>query len=89
MKVLKFGAVWCQGCIFMKPRWKKLEEKNPWLHTEYYDYDNDKEMVKKYNINDKLPTFVFLDKDNNEFLRLYGEIEEDKLQKILNENKNR
>jgi thioredoxin-related protein len=46
-------------------------------------------MVKKYNINDKLPTFVFLDKDNNEFLRLYGEIEEDKLQKILDENKNR
>ena len=25
MKVLKFGAVWCPGCLVMKPRWKEIE----------------------------------------------------------------
>lgn len=87
MKVLKFGAVWCAGCLVMKPRWKELETENSWLETEYYDFDIDKEMVEKYKIDETLPAFVFLDKDNNEFLRLSGEVEKDKLQEIINENK--
>ena len=41
MKVLKFGAVWCAGCLVMKPRWKELETENSWLETEYYDFDID------------------------------------------------
>ena len=45
MKVLIFGAVWCPGCIIMKPRWKKIEEELTWLQTEYYDYDQDNAMV--------------------------------------------
>ena len=51
------------------------------------DFDIDKEMVEKYKIDETLPAFVFLDKDNNEFLRLNGEVEKDKLQEIINENK--
>ncbi|MFA5382444.1 MAG: thioredoxin family protein [Candidatus Micrarchaeia archaeon] len=89
MRVLKFGAVWCSGCLIMKPRWQELEKDNPWLKNEYYDYDKDKEIVNKYKVNDKLPTFVFLDKNNKEFLRLHGEISKEKLQKILEENKKR
>lgn len=89
MKVLKFGAVWCPGCLVMKPRWKEIEEENSWLETEYHDFDNEKDVVQKYNINNTLPTFVFLDKDNNEFLRLNGEMGKDELLKILNENKDR
>jgi len=34
MKVLKIGAVWCNGCLVMKPRWEELEKENPWLETE-------------------------------------------------------
>ena len=45
MKVLIFGAVWCPGCIIMKPRWKKIEEELTWLQTEYYNYDQDNAMV--------------------------------------------
>ncbi len=89
MKVLKFGAVWCSGCLVMKPRWKKIEEENPWLKTEYYDFDNDKEMVKKHKIDKTLPTFVFLDKEEKEFLRLNGEIDKDKLVEIINQNQNK
>ena len=89
MKVLKFGAVWCSGCLVMRPRWQEIEKENPWLKTEYYDYDKDKEMVKKYNINENLPTFVFLDKDGKEFLRLSGEPSKEELVKIILENKER
>jgi thiol-disulfide isomerase/thioredoxin len=89
MKVLKFGAVWCPGCLVMRPRWEQIEKENPWLETQYFDFDNDKKAVSKYDISDKLPTFVFLDKSSNEFLRLNGEIDKNKLVDIINENKDK
>lgn len=89
MKVLKFGAVWCSGCLVMKPRWKEIEKENSWLQTEYHDFDNEKEVVNKYQINTTLPTFVFLDKEDKEFLRLNGEVSKEELVKIINENKER
>ena len=87
MKILKFGAVWCAGCLVMKPRWKEIEEENPWLKTEYHDFDQDKDFVQKYNINETLPTFVFLDKDEKEILRLNGEVDKAELLRIIEENK--
>jgi thiol-disulfide isomerase/thioredoxin len=89
MKVLKFGAVWCSGCLVMKPRWKEIETENSWLKTEYYDFDQDKEMVDKYVITNTLPTFVFLDKNGKEFLRLSGEIVKSDLIDFINKNKDR
>ena len=89
MKVLKFGAVWCSGCLVMKPRWKEIETENPSLQTQYFDFDVDKEMVKKYKIDESLPTFIFLDKEDNELLRLNGEIEKDELLEVINKNKDR
>lgn len=87
MKVLKFGAVWCSGCLVMKPRWAKIEEEHPWLEAEMYDYDEDKEMVEQYKIDENLPTFIFLDKEGIEFLRLQGEVAKDKLIEIILENR--
>jgi thiol-disulfide isomerase/thioredoxin len=89
MKVLKFGAVWCAGCLVMKPRWKEIEGENPWLKTEYHDFDQDKDAVQKYNINETLPTFVFLDKDEKEILRLSGEVDKAELLKIIEQNKDK
>jgi len=89
MKILKFGAVWCSGCLVMKPRWKEIETENPSLQTQYFDFDVDKEMVEKYKIDESLPTFIFLDKEGNEFLRLNGEVEKDELIEVINKNKDR
>lgn len=89
MKVLKFGAVWCSGCLVMKSRWKEIEGELPSLQTQYFDFDIDKEMVEKYKIDESLPVFIFLDKEGNEFLRLNGEIEKDELLEIINQNKDR
>lgn len=89
MKVLKIGAVWCSGCLIMKPRWQEIEEELPWLKTEYYDYDESEEIIEKYNINQALPVFIFLDKNNKEFLRLSGEISKKELLEILEDNKDK
>ena len=82
MKTLKFGAIWCSGCLVMKPRWKEIETELPWLETEYHDADEETELVKKYEI-EKFPCFIFLDKNNNEIYRDYGEIEKKKLIEII------
>ena len=89
MKVIKFGAVWCSGCLIMKPRWKEIEKENTWLKTETYDFDKAEEMVKKHRIDENLPTSVFIDKNEKEFLRLQGEVAKEKLIKIIEENRER
>ena len=91
MKVIKIGAVWCPGCVVMKPRWAEIEKAQPWLKTEYYDFDQDKEELKKYKAEneDRLPIFIFLDKKGTELLRLHGEVSVKELLKIILENKNK
>lgn len=86
MKILKFGAVWCSGCIIMKPRWAEIEKDLPWLKTQYFDADENPEFIQKYTITD-YPCFIFLDKNENEIHREYGEIEKDKLIHIINQYK--
>ncbi|KKS60014.1 MAG: hypothetical protein UV25_C0014G0010 [candidate division WWE3 bacterium GW2011_GWB1_42_41] len=46
----------------MKPIWKRIENENPWLKTEYYEYDESPEIIKNYGLEaGLLPTFIFLD----------------------------
>lgn len=88
MKVLKFGAVWCTGCIVMKPRWQEIEKENDWLVTEYYDADENEEKIKRFEVED-LPTFIFLDKDGNEIERLVGQRSKELLLEKINEYKDK
>ena len=73
MKILKFNAIWCSGCIVMKKIMKEIEEEYPNIEIESYDYDMDEEIVKQWNIGEIIPVLVFLDKNNNEIGRLIGE----------------
>lgn len=86
MEVLKFGAIWCSGCLVMKPRWEKIEKEMPELKTTYYDIDENEEIVKKYKIVD-YPTFIFLSEDGREVDRLVGEVSEKKLIQTINSYK--
>jgi thiol:disulfide interchange protein len=89
MKILRFGADWCPACIVMRSVWSKVEESAPWLKSEYYDYDSATEQVAQYAVSDKLPTYIFIDSQDREILRLQGEFSSDKLLEIINEHKDR
>lgn len=73
MKLLKFNAVWCPGCLVMKKVWKEVIEENPNLAIEEYDYDMDEDGVIKYNVGEKLPVVIMVDDMENEIKRLTGE----------------
>ncbi len=85
MKILKFGAIWCKECLVMKPMWAEIEEEIPELKTQYYDADDDSEMIKKYDAK-KVPIFIFLDKNDKEILRLQGIQDKKELIKLINDN---
>lgn len=90
MKVLKIGAVWCNACNVMRPRWKKIEEENSWLETEYFEYDDSKDIIEKYNITeDKVPVFIYLDKEGKEIDRQAGEVSEEDILKMINTHKDK
>ncbi len=90
MKILKFGAVWCPECLIMKPRFEKIEQELPWLQTEYYEIDEEKnlQIVDKYQVKNP-PVFVFLDVNGEEFMRLEGEIDRKELTEIIINNKDK
>ncbi|MFA5602829.1 MAG: hypothetical protein WDA21_03795, partial [Bacilli bacterium] len=75
-------------CLVMKPRWEEIEKELN-IDTEYYDYDEDKREIEKWSIGSILPVFIFLDKDENEFLRLIGEQSKNKLIDIIKQNKDK
>jgi len=85
MKILRIGAEWCPECIIMRLRFAEIEKEIPDLITEFIDVDKDKEIKKIWNIDD-IPTFIFLDKNGQEFLRLQKLIEKEDLLKIIKEN---
>ena len=86
MKVLKFGAVWCPGCLVMRPRWEKIEKENEWLKTEYFDIDEFPETIEKYELKE-YPTFIWLDNNEQEICRTEGEVSEVELVNLINEHK--
>ena len=85
MKVLKFGAIWCTECLVMKPMWQQIEESMPELKTEYYDADENEDVLEKYGIKD-IPVFIFVDKNNQEILRLRGVQNKDDLIEAVKKN---
>jgi thiol-disulfide isomerase/thioredoxin len=73
MKILDFGALWCPGCLIMRPRLEEIKNLYPEIEIIEYDYDEDEDLVNKWNIGYILPVFVFI-KNDQEIKRLVGEI---------------
>ena len=71
MKVIKINAIWCSACLVMNNNWNKVL-KNKDIETVSYDYDVDEEIIRKYNVGDVLPVFIFY-KDDKEVYRFSGE----------------
>jgi thiol-disulfide isomerase/thioredoxin len=85
MKVLKFGAVWCKECLVMRPMWEEIEKEIPNLQTEYFDADENPDLLKKYDLR-ILPSFVFLDKNNQIIITLKGIQNKEDLLRYINDN---
>lgn len=84
MKVIKVGAVWCNTCNVMRPRWEKIEKDHSWLKTEYFDFDEDFEAVKKYHLGDEIiPAFIFLSDNDSVLEMVHGEISEKDLLTLI------
>ena len=60
------SAVWCPSCLILKKQLKKLHDEYN-LDYSMLDYDLDEDIVKEYNVGDKLPVIICNDK------RLVGE----------------
>lgn len=88
MKVLKFGAIWCNACLIMKPRWEEIEKEIQWLKTEYFDADERPDLIEKYGVTD-IPCFIFLDKNGDELKRFNGEKDKEELISIINSFKDK
>ena len=86
MKIIKFSAVWCPGCLVMTPVWKKVEEKYPNLDIIEYDYDIDEDEVNIYNVGDKLPVVIKFDDNDLEVGRLIGEKKENEIIEFIGED---
>lgn len=88
MKIIKIGAIWCSGCLVMKPIWKSIEKETPWLQTQYFDYDDNQEDIKELNIDiNRMPTFIFVDKNNVELTRKTGEVSKRELLELIEKYK--
>lgn len=83
MRIIRFNAVWCPGCLVMKSRWKKIINEYVDLDITNYDYDIDTDKVVEYNVGKVLPVTIFMDNDT-ELERLIGEVSYDKLIYTIN-----
>ena len=89
VKLLCFGATWCASCLVMEPRINEVAEQMPELEVIYYDYDLDIDAVRKWKVRDVLPTYVLIDKEGKELMRIVGEKSKEYLIKIIEECKNK
>lgn len=76
--IIVISAVWCPSCLILKKNLKKINEE---FNLEYtiYDYDLDEDVVKEYEVGNKLPVIIYNDK------RLIGEKTYDEIVSFLKE----
>ena len=85
MKIIKIGAMWCPGCLWMKKVWKNILSDYPELNIIELDYDMDGQEVEKYNPGKVLPVVIFMDDNDQELERVIGEVKEELLRKKISE----
>ena len=79
MRLIVISAVWCPSCLVMKKVIKQIADK---IEVVKYDYDLDEEEIKKYNVGQNLPVFIY-EKDGKEVSRVVGETTYEELVKII------
>lgn len=70
MKLIRITAMWCMSCLVMKRVWDKTLPKE-WEVLDY-DFDEDKEIVEKYDVGKILPVVIIFS-EGKEIKRIIGE----------------
>jgi thiol-disulfide isomerase/thioredoxin len=84
-ELLVISAVWCPSCLVLNKHLNKIE-KDFDITIKKLDFDLDEEEVSKYNVGDKLPVLILLDKEGNEINRTIGEKNYDDIVSFIKEN---
>lgn len=82
MKLILISAIWCPSCLIMRPRYTEYVKKNN-LTLNEYDFDDDFDIIKKYNIGDTLPVLIITDDNDVEIKRIIGEKSKKELEGLL------
>lgn len=84
MKLIKISAIWCPSCIIIYNIWNEIKKKYPNYEYIEYDYDEDEDIVKEYNVGTILPVIIII-KDNKEVTRIIGEKSKKEIFKIVDD----
>ena len=85
-QVILITSLWCPSCLIMRPKYEKLfKEAN--IEIIEYDYDEDIDIVKKYNIGKILPVLI-IKEGGLEVTRVIGEKKKKELKKLMEEFNN-
>ena len=79
-KLILISADWCSACKSFKPTMDRVSKTLP---VEFYNADQDHEIVLKYKIS-KIPTLILV-QDNNEVKRITGNQSYETVLKLFNE----
>ena len=70
MKVMLFGASWCEPCKALKPTFAEIMDEVAGVEFEYIDVDGNAELRRKYKVM-SVPTMIF-ERDGEVVDRLVG-----------------
>lgn len=82
MKLIKITAMWCMSCILMNDRIDDVLKDINDLELVELDYDDDEDIVDKYDVGKTLPVLILMD-DDKEIRRSIGEKSEKELKEFL------
>lgn len=81
LRILKFGATWCQPCKVLDPILEQVKTDRPDLKFESYDSELDVALFSEYRIS-SVPTVIIL-KDDVECERFVGVLPKPKIISII------
>ena len=71
LKIIKFGATWCQPCKVIDSILDMVKKEYPSVEFDTYDHKKDVDMFSKYKIT-SVPTVVILKDDSTELEKITG-----------------
>lgn len=87
LKLIRISAIWCSSCIITYSSWKEIKQMYPEFEFNDIDYDDNEQLVKKYEIGKIIPVIIILNNEDVEIGRIIGEKDKKEIIKIIEELK--